>query len=93
METRDLTPEQYDEMLYCIDCDGYNFVTSRRGEEHRWYVEMYGVYQDATDNTFWEVGWDQPLTEIQEGQDSGAEHKLYRVYPKEITKTIYVRTE
>ena len=55
----------------------------------RWSKCLERVFQDKRDNTFWKIAWHEGLTEMQD--QSPSEIRVFQVYPKEVTKTIYVR--
>lgn len=57
----------------------------------RWNKYLEKVYKDGRDGTFWKITWSEGLTEYQD--QSPEIIRAYEVYPKEISKTIYVRKE
>lgn len=70
----------------------FNEVHIETGEGSRWSINKYVVTKITDRETNRVIGyiksaWDHPATEMQEGQDTNL--KVYEVFPKEVTTTIY----
>lgn len=70
---------------------GLEFVVTRELiDEHRWYNILRNVFK-CEDGSYFEVTWDDPATEMQEGQDYNSRACL--VEPQEVTVTQYVKVK
>lgn len=84
------TEDYYDdaEAFYDIDDFGFEGVTEAEyGDKGRWYIQVSQVYKRVADNTYWCFSWQEGNTESQE---TDLDLCIEQVYPKQVTKTIYI---
>lgn len=83
-----LTEDEFDDFLWGDNKD-YEAVAGKKiVDRRRWSVTMSRVYKKLSDGTFWELVWDEPATEQQDGQEYNA--YMHEVEPKEVTIIQYV---
>jgi len=61
--------------------------------QSRWMTQYSQVWKDKRNNDFWEITWERGSTEYQDDASSLEDSiETARVYPKQITTTVYERT-
>lgn len=78
------TAEQVQELGYGEDIDGFDFIWETEGEDRRWSRTMYVVAKHTETGKFYQVEYEQGLTEMQENMYEDQEGKEM----KKVTKTV-----